>query len=360
MKILFLVPYPTEGASNRLRVEQYLPFLRQEGIEYRVRPFVSRGFYRILYLRGHYIKKVAYFILCTINRLFDIIRAINFDIVFIHREAYPIGPPVIESLLRMLGKKIIFDFDDAIFLPSTSKTNVFVERFKNPNKVANIIRMSDYVIAGNAYLKNYADKFNKNIAVIPTPIDTDRYSRVPNAKKEKERIVIGWMGSVTTQDYLESMKEVFLSISREFHSVHFKIVGGKIDLNGVKNVEFKEWRLEEEIPDLLDFDIGIMPMPDDHWTRGKCGFKIILYMSMGIATVCSPVGVNTDIIKDGENGFLAEDSREWVDKLSRLIKDTDTRGYFSRKGRELAEHFYSLKVNAPQFIGVLKKTHAKN
>jgi len=357
MKVLFIVPYPTEGASNRLRVEQYLPYLDRQGISYRVRPFISRRFYSILYVRGQYVKKICYFLFSTLNRFFDIFRAFWFDAVFIHREAFPLGAPWLETIFRLEGKRVIFDFDDAIFLPHTSKTNALVDRFKSPQKIPAIIRMSDQVIAGNEYLKNYARQFNPAITVIPTPIDTDMYRADASSTRTRTRCVIGWIGSVTTQVYLETMHDVFKEVSRTFPEAYFKIIGGRIDCEGIQNIEYVPWRLETELDELRDLDIGIMPMPDNEWTKGKCAFKIILYMSLGIPTVSSPVGVNRDIVRDGHNGFLARDSREWIDKLSRLIREPKLRGDFAREGRRLVEELYSVKANAPKFINVLEKTH---
>ncbi len=352
MRILFIVPYPLEGASNRIRVEQFLPYLKLRGITYKVRPFINRRFYRILYLPSRYIEKTFWFVMCTLNRILDIIRALRYDIIFIHREVYPFGGPIIEAVLYKIGKPIIFDFDDAIFLPNTSRQNIYIDMFKNPDKVHGIIRMSNLVIAGNEYLGSYALRFNKNVIVIPSSIDTEKY-RPMQTKVERDGIVVGWIGSNTTKVFLYDIEDVFVKLSRKFKNLSFKIVGAKFECPRLNNVINKEWSLEDEIKDLQDFDIGIMPMPDNDWTRGKCGFKAILYMALGIPAVCSSIGVNRTIIKDGVNGFLAAGHDEWLDRLSKLIEDEALREKVGLEGRKTIEAFYSVKANSSKFIEAL-------
>ncbi|MBM3252135.1 MAG: glycosyltransferase family 4 protein, partial [Candidatus Omnitrophica bacterium] len=247
------------------------------------------------------------------------------------------------------------DFDDAIFLASSSLPNSFIERFKNPDKIGRVIKMSEYVIAGNGYLANFALKFNRKVTVIPTCIDTDKY--YPQAKNGLDKIVIGWIGSITTLKFVDLIEEVFRELSIKFSNLWLKTVGGSIQIKGVPNVICKPWSEKDEIEDLKSFDIGIMPMPDNEWTRGKCGFKAILYMSMGIPCVCSAVGVNKEIITDGINGFLANTEDDWLEKLSLLIKDYDLRKNIGLAGRKTIEEKYSLRVNAPRFLEVMQRVY---
>lgn len=354
IRILFLVPYPTEGASNRIRVEQYIPYLEREGISCRIRPFMNRSFYRMLYLPHRYIEKAFWFAICTVNRILDILRASRYDIIFIHREAYPLGGPVIEALLHMMGKPIIFDFDDSIFLPNTSEHNIYIERFKRPDKVAKIIAMSVLVISGNDYLKAYAMNFNKNVVTIPSPVDTDKYSPEPD-RQEKKEIVIGWVGSNTTKDFLYDLEGVFIDLSRRYPDILIKIVGASFYSAKLKNVVNKAWVINEEPDDIRSFDIGIMPMPDNEWTRGKCGFKSILYMASGIPVVCSPVGVNKEIVEDGVSGYLAKGHDEWMYRLSNLIEDGELRKRMGAAGRKKAELYYSLQANAHRLLEVVRE-----
>jgi glycosyltransferase involved in cell wall biosynthesis len=353
MKILFWVPYPSEGASNRYRVEQYLPYFRSRGIGYCLRPFWTKKAFSLLYKPGRRLVKFCYFLRGTLSRFIDILTIYHYDAVFIHREAYPIGGAFFENLLAILKKPFIFDFDDAIFLPATSWPNSFIVRYKNPKKLTDILKTSCHVIAGNNYLAGYALRYNSSVSIIPTPIDTNKY--FPQAPKSNKELIIGWIGSITTLNFLNDMKKVFIKLSQQFPQIKFKIVGGSFAIDGLHNIVSKNWSMEDEISDLGSFDIGLMPMPDDEWTRGKCGFKAILYMSMGIPCVCSPIGVNKEIIKDGINGFLAASEEEWLDKLTQLINDANLRQRIGAAGRKTVEENYSLLVNVPRFLEVLNK-----
>ncbi len=353
MRVLFLVPYPIEGASNRVRVEQFIPYLESKGVVCKVRPFVNPRFFRILYLPHCYAEKAFWCALSTLNRALDIMRACFYDVVFIHREAYPFGGPLVESLLHAIGKPMVFDFDDAIFLPNTSEENIYIERLKRPDKVYRIIRMSRAVIAGNAYLEEYAARYNDNVVVIASSVDTGTY--VPAARPERDEVVVGWIGSNTTKNFLCDLKGVFGELSRRHRNVRFKFVGAKVYGMGLPQTVNKEWTLEDELKDLQGFDIGIMPMPDNEWTKGKCGFKALLYMSCGIPVVASPVGINTEIVDDGVNGFFARNGAEWLDRLSRLIEDRRLRFEMGKKGREKVVQKFSLESASPLLYGTLER-----
>ena len=358
MKVLFWVPYPTKGASNRHRVEQYLPYLKKAGIRYALRPFWSGTAYNILYKKGRYVRKAFFFILGSISRFFGLFEALGYDIVFIHREACPVGTAFFESILYVLKKPLIFDFDDAIFLPPPTRPNEFIEKFKKPDNAGCIIRMSAHTIAGNKYLSEFTLRHSSAVSIIPTSIDTDIYYP-RTAGGDNGRVVVGWMGSVTSLPLLEAMKSIFIRLSVRFDNIGFKIVGGNFSISGFSKVVSKKWSSKEEIDDLKSFNIGIMPMPDSEWTKGKCGFKAILYMGMGIPCVCSPVGMNKEIITDGVNGFLASTEDEWVEKLSFLIESPQLRNKLGAAGRKTVEERYSVNINAPKFLDVLKGVYGQ-
>ncbi|MFC1590131.1 glycosyltransferase family 4 protein [Candidatus Omnitrophota bacterium] len=355
MKVLFLVPYPSEGASNRIRVEQFISYLEGKGVSCKVRPFVNSRFFRILYEPHRFLEKIFWFIAATLNRALDIIRALSSDIVVIHREAYPFGGPFFESLLHKMGKPFVFDFDDAIFLANTSEHNIYIERFKKPEKVSRIIRMASWVIAGNDYLKSYAERFNKRVTVIPSSIDTDRYAPAAGRDEPKDSIVIGWIGSNTTRVFLYELEETFRDLFRKYENVKLKVVGARFYSERLKSVINEEWSLERELKALRSFDIGIMPMPDNEWTRGKCGFKAILYMACGIPVVASSVGVNAKIVEEGVTGFLVKDKAGWRNRLSLLIEDGQLRRRMGEKGRKRIVNSYSVGLTASIFYDTLNK-----
>jgi glycosyltransferase involved in cell wall biosynthesis len=353
MKILFITPYSKEGASNRYRIEQYLPYLKENGFEYRVRPFVSSEFYKIIYKNGKFFEKFYFFLKALIGRSYDVFLAGRYDIIFIHREACPFGPPLFEWLISKSKKPIIFDFDDAIFLENFSPANRFFNLLKFPSKTKEIIKMSSVIIVANKFLKEYACNFNPNVYVIPTSIDTDKFNVAAN--RHSGILTIGWIGSSTTAPYLRIIFNAMRKLSQKYDFI-FKIVGaGKdIDIPGVK-VENCAWELEREIRDFQSLDIGVYPLPDNLWTRGKASFKAIQYMAVGVPVVASPVGMIKEFVNNGINGFLPDSEEEWVKSLSLLIENADLRKKICLAGRRTVEEKFSVSVNVKNYIGVLKQ-----
>ncbi|MBT9138962.1 MAG: N-acetyl-alpha-D-glucosaminyl L-malate synthase [Syntrophomonadaceae bacterium] len=227
-------------------------------------------------------------------------------------------------------------------------------KLRYKNSIPEILKASSYVITGNDYLRNYALRFNRNVAVIPTSIDTDKYTAKRKASKKKDKIIIGWMGSRSTAFYLEQLKGVFKALSQKYR-IGLHIIGA--DEYRIKGVDItnKRWSLEKEVADLRELDIGVAPLIDDGWGRGKCGLKVLQYMGIGIPCVSSNVGVNAEIIVDGVNGFLAGTESEWIEKLSLLIEDKTLRRRLGAAGRRTVEKDFSLKENAPKLKSILKE-----
>ncbi|MBN1793573.1 MAG: glycosyltransferase [Candidatus Omnitrophica bacterium] len=353
IKVLCIVPYSTEGASNRYRIEQYLPFLRERGIECTLSAFVSRRFFSILYKEGNAPRKLWYFLKGVIRRIYDVLRVHAYDVVIIHREACPFGPPVFERLLSFFKKPIIYDFDDAIYLPNYDPANRLYSFFKYPAKTRKIIRLSSHVIVANHFLKRFAEQHSPRVTVIPTCVDTERYARRGGEAKGKKP-VIGWVGSKTTAPYLTLLYPVLQRLARECDFI-FRVVGASapIVIPGV-TVENIPWSLESEWAYFSSLDIGVYPLINDEWARGKAAFKAILYMCAGIPVVASGVGMNAEVVKDGENGFLASSADEWYEKLLRLVQDESLRRRFAERGRDTVERRFSLAVNAPLFADIIR------
>lgn len=356
--IFFMIPYPKEGASARLRVMQFLPYLEEHGFKCKVRPFLTPLFYKILYERGHYLKKIALFSYCTLRRIVDTIEALSYEIVFIHREAFPLGPPVFEAVLFLFRKKVVFDYDDAIYLAPYGRSR-FLSLLKCPWKTSFTIRHSAHIIAGNDYLMRYAKCFNVRVSVIPTPIDTDTYNS-PTSRPVDGEVVLGWIGSHTTQVFLDDIQNTIFALLTKYNNLRVHVIGGYLPSLAHERVHFKKWHLETELEDISRFSIGIMPIPDTEWAKGKCAFKVILYMSMAIPCVCSAIGANNDVIKDGTDGFLAANKSEWFDKLSRLIEDPALRRRIGEAGKETARKRFSVDVNAPEVLKVLETVCASS
>ena len=353
MRALFLIPHPEDAASGRLRVLQYLPWLRQHGIQCEARPFMSRALYRTLYQPGRLSQKLALSATALLKRLWDVLRSTRADVVLVHREALPLGTALLERLIAGAGRPLIFDFDDAIYLEHSSAANRWARMLKRADKISEIVTASSQVIVGNQVLGVYARLYNPRVTVIPTPVDTERF-QCRSALRKAGRVVIGWMGSHTTAGYLRAVEHPLVTVARRYPEVEFRVVGASPVPLGVPRLRSTAWSLEREQDDLEDFDIGLMPMPDTAWARGKCGFKALLYMSVGLPVVASPVGVNRDIVQDGLSGFLATTEQEWIDRLSHLIEDRTLRERMGAAGRAIVEREYSLAVHAPRLLGVLQ------
>ncbi len=288
----------------------------------------------------------------TIRQLKHIIDAKSYDVVVVYREAMLWGKPWIEKQIVKQGLPLIHDFDDAIWLPVESETGIstFLKRIlKSEKKFDEIIKLSTHVIVGNNYLAEHARLFNKNMSVIPTAVDTDYY-RPRIEEQHNSKITIGWIGSGSTVKYLNLLDNVWKRLPENYELI---IVGGYYSPEGMRINNIK-WALDTELEQLSKFTIGIMPLPDDEWSRGKCGLKALQYMAMGIPCVASPVGVNTEIIQDGVNGFLAKDENEWIGKITLLMQNPDLRRKLGMAGRKTVEERYSVKVWAPKYIEIIK------
>jgi glycosyltransferase involved in cell wall biosynthesis len=359
MKVLFVVPYPTEAPSNRLRIEQYFPYLRKNGVKTRLRPFMSSRFYRTRGRPASIPRNVLSLTWSAFNRLLDIRRAGQFDLVVVHREAFPFGGAFVEWALARTRAPLVFDFDDAIYLPGSGemKPNPLMRLLRRPEKTSRIIELSAAVIAGNEHLQRYASQYNDNITVIPTPVDTDHFRPRPKTT-DLDKVIVGWIGSNTTAPYLKMVEPALQELEARYSQVELRIVGGSIRPAGLSQVSLRPWGLESELREMHRFDIGIMPMPDTEWTRGKCGFKALFYMGVGLPSVSSPVGITTDIVQDGVNGFLASTTEQWVERLSMLVESADLRRQIGQAGRQTVEEKYSLSTQAPRLLAVLESVAA--
>jgi glycosyltransferase involved in cell wall biosynthesis len=350
LKVLFIFPYPHgTAASQRFRFEQYLPFLAEAGITYRLEPFLDDKTWKILYRPGYGMAKVWGILKGFGRRIRLLTRISHFDFVFIHREAAPLGPPVLEWVMaKVLRKRIIFDFDDAIWLPNTSATNRIAAGLKWHHKTSSICRWAYKISAGNAYLAEYAKQYNCDVAVNPTTIDT---AGLHNQIKDQANgdLVIGWTGTHSTINYLNLLLPVLQNLE-EKHQFTFLVISDRKPAFHLNSLRFIPWNKASEREDLLSMHVGIMPLTDDPWARGKCGFKALQYMALGIPAVASPVGVNGDIIRHGENGYLCRTADEWKEVLTKLLGDADLRTRMGKSARNTVQSRYSVQANRLTFL----------
>jgi len=353
MHILILAPYPAgEAPSQRFRFEQYLSALRENGIRYDYVPFISLSTWQILHKPGKFWQKATGIVAAFFRRL-KLMRKLNkYDFVFIHREASHIGPPLFEwCIARVFRKKIIYDFDDAIWLPNYSSHNAAFHKLKQYGKVRHIMRWSYKVSAGNQWLANFAKQQQPRVVVNPTTIDTEGYHNQMAQHDMGAVPIIGWTGTLTTAKYLKPLEAVLQQLERE-HRFVFEVISNEPPPIQLKSLRFRKWQKATEIEDLLRFHVGVMPLVADAWSEGKCGFKALQYMALGVPALISPIGVNQQIVDHGVNGFWCEHEADWYRYLERLLQNPAERQQMGKAARQKIESHYSVAANTANFLGL--------
>jgi glycosyltransferase involved in cell wall biosynthesis len=352
MRVLAIVPSQCgTSPGQRFRIEQWAPHLSARGIDISFEPFEDDRLHALLYAPGRTASKSTA-IAAAFNRRLALMRRIaDFDAVYLFREAAVMGPPLLERWMQRKNVPIVFDFDDAIFESYISPSNGRLSLLKCAGKTSTICRLASHVMAGNPYLAEYAGRFNSRVTVVPTTIDTDVYRPMP--KTTSARCVIGWTGSHSTVQHLRTIEPALRRLAST-HDFTLRVIGASdYSLGGVR-VEAMPWRAASEVDDLRPIDIGIMPLPDDRWSRGKCGLKALQYMALGTPAVCSPVGVNAQIIRDGENGRLASTEDEWTAQLQELIESPGLRTRLGLEARRTVCERYSASAQIPVVDAVFR------
>ncbi len=327
--------------------------LRQKGVSYEVCSFLDERTNRILYQPGRIPQKIFGILRGFLRRWAHLFWSRQASYVFIHREATPIGPPWAEWLLaKVLRKKIIYDFDDAIWLRDASSVNAVSTLLKWQNKVPVVCRWSHAVSAGNEYLANFAQQHAPRVVVNPTTIDTEQqHNRLQD--QTTERPVVGWTGSHSTLKYLEPLVPIFQQLERT-HDFNLVVIADRPPAVALPSLKFVPWQLNTEIDDLLRFHIGLMPLPDDAWAQGKCGFKALQYLALGIPALVSPVGVNTEIVEHGKEGYHCATDEDWYNYLDKLLTDTELRIRMGKAGRQKVVDQYSVRSNSDNFLDLFR------
>ncbi len=356
MRVLFLTNTPPGGPSARYRVYQFLPYLGQYGITASCHSALTPFLYDKCKPSGGLWSKLIYFGLSVLSRLLALLRLAFYDAVYIQKLVLPHVYPWPELMLcklgRLLGKKVIFDFDDAIFTVSGVRKKTWFERLACPDRLPKVLALCDCVVAGNNYLADFARDHCKNVVVLPTCVELARYPVRP-WNKHNEPFIIGWIGTPSTTPYLDLIAPALREVAQK-KAVILRIVGGKeYHCPGVQ-VECLPWSLADEVKLIQSFDIGVMPLADDPWSRGKCGLKLLQYMAAGVPAVASPVGVNSEIIRHGVNGYLAADTAGWVEALERIIVNPAARSGMVQKARETVEQAFAVESSVPGLVRILK------
>lgn len=349
MKIIFLPKYARIGASSRLRTYQYLDAVRAAGHELRIYPLFGDNYLAARYKGGvRYLQLIsAYF--ARLLRLFSLGA---YDLVVIEKELFPYFPAFFESLLGWAGMRYIVDYDDAIF-HNYDRSKYGIVRFLLGNKIAIVMKNATLVIAGNAYLAQKAMAAGaKRVELLPTVIDVERYG-IKQPSEPTARFTIGWIGTPFTFKYVKTLTEVFKQLSAHY-PITLHLIGAPQGL-GLLNEKVIPWSEETEVAEIQEFDIGIMPLDDSPWEQGKCAYKLIQYMGCGIPVVASPIGMNTSVVREGENGFLAVSEQEWYSALEKLILDAALRRKMGAAGYSSVQEHYSLAKAAERYISFLER-----
>jgi glycosyltransferase involved in cell wall biosynthesis len=353
MNVLVLAPYPRDTSpGQRYRIEQWMPWLERKGVRFEFDAFMSEALEKVLYQPGHTAEKARHMLVDYGRRLVRMVRLGAYDAIYLAREAALVGPALIERLLALKGIPMVYDFDDAIYVPYISPTNRYFSYLKMPGKTATICRLSAHVVVGNSVLRDYAVQHNPNVSIVPTTIDTEKYNLNCQYAVD-DTPVIGWTGSHSSVQYLELLRPVFAELAKR-HRFRLQVIGASFEMSGI-DVVLRKWNSSTEAEDLSNVHIGVMPLVDDVWTRGKCACKALQYMALGIPTVVSPVGTNSDVIRDGVNGQLASTNEEWVTKLSALLEREELRRRLGTAGKRTVEEAYSARVQAPRILSILEK-----
>jgi glycosyltransferase involved in cell wall biosynthesis len=351
-EILMIVQYPENvSPGQRFRIELYKDVLTKNGFIIVTKPFFDEKGYKIIHRHGFLFAKLAATLKGFFRRLKLVLQLKKYDFIVLQREVTPLGPPIMEWIYaKILRKKIIYDFDDAIWLPVHSKQNNLAATFKYADKVANICKWSYKVSCGNQYLSDYARRFNHNVVYNPTCVDTQNRHNI-STDHNVERITIGWTGSFSTIVYLDIVQPALRLLQKKY-DFDIKIICNQRPSLDLQNIQYIEWSEENEIAELASCQIGLMPLTQDEWSEGKCGFKLIQYLALEIPAVASPVGVNKTIIEEGVNGYFATSDAEWFDAIEKLLINAPLRKQFGNAGRKKIIDQYSLASNEQNFIGL--------
>jgi glycosyltransferase involved in cell wall biosynthesis len=351
MKILYFTKYTRRGASSRLRSYQYFPYLEEQGITITVSPFFGNCYLDNLYARKSTLRET---IKAYLHRFWVLRKVVVFDRILVEKEVFPYFPALAEKLFSLFGIKYIVDYDDAIFHNYDMSSNPLI-RFCLKNKIDRVIKYSGTTVVGNSYLADRAKKAGaKNIAIIPTVVDLNRYS-LKHYDKMKQ-VVIGWIGTQSTFKYLLTIKNVLLKLVEQYN-IKVCIIGANQSLGLGGNEIHINWSEKTEVQSIMNCDIGIMPLLNTPWELGKCGYKLIQYMACGLPVVASAVGANKDIVKEN-TGILVSDNEEWYNALKYYITNFDIRRKNGMEGRKLVGKKYCVEKQLNKYINIFVNDNA--
>jgi glycosyltransferase involved in cell wall biosynthesis len=347
IRVYALMKYGRDAASTRQRLLQFTPYLAEHGVEVEWSPLLGDDYVRA-FARGE--RSGISVVARRYSRRFrQLLSLRQYDIIWVYLETFPYLPGWIEQLVFLSGRPVVYDFDDAIFYQYDLARNGAVRKLLG-NKIVPLVRRACVAIAGNQFLADYAERNGGRPVIIPTVVDTDCY--VPAASRKAGPLTVGWIGSPSTWTYVQPLLPTLLPVLKR-HGARFLAIGAGRQAMGIAGVDALDWSEESEVAGIQAMDIGIMPLADTPWARGKCGYKLIQYMACGVPAIGSPVGVNADIVIDGVTGLLADTPEDWQRSLDQLLTDETMRRNMGRHGRDRAVDLYSLGAQAPRLLAAL-------
>jgi L-malate glycosyltransferase len=358
-KILVICPHPIDVApGQRLKYEQYFDHWRKNGYDIKVSPFFSNRMQHILYNKSNKLEKVFWVIRAYIKRIVGLFTLKQYDLVYIFLWVTPFGYPLMERLYVAMNRNMVYDIDDAIFIKAESMVNRSIDFIRGRSKPFFLMKRAKHVIACTPYLTEVAGRYNTNVTDISSTINTDTYQPVNNYRND-HKLVLGWSGSHSTSPFLYLLKDALLELQQK---IPFKLLvmgDASFKIEGL-DMEALPWSVENEVPVLQRFDIGLYPLPlDNDWVLGKSGLKALQYMAIGLPVVATAIGANYRIIENGRTGILVKTKEEWIEQLALLMTDPGLREKIGRAARENVVRNYSIHANAPVYLSILHSATRK-
>ena len=350
MKVLLLSRYDNLGASSRYRSYQYIEHLNTAGIAVSVLPLLSNDYLKRLYAGSSI--PVGEVVRSYIRRCLKLVGTYPYDLTWVEYEAFPWIPYWLESLLLSGRKPYVIDYDDAVYHRYDLHSSMLVRKVLG-RKIDGVMKGAACVIAGNEYIAAHAREAGaKRVEIIPTVVDLSRYPRSDVHKHAG--FTIGWIGTPQTVRYLTGIGDALRAICRNEEATLMVIGASSPGIDGVSAVA-RPWSEDTEVSEISRCDVGIMPLENSPWERGKCGQKLIQYMACSLPVVASPVGINSTIVEHGVNGFLASNTDEWTNALTALRQNPQLRKTMGAAGRAKVERLYNSDVTAPRLASLLKQ-----
>jgi glycosyltransferase involved in cell wall biosynthesis len=352
MKILFLTKYDESGPSSRVRSYQFKLYLENDHVEFYFSPLHDTGYIKNLYLRNT--RNYLSILKSCMNRFFFLLkndRVRKFDLLVIEKELFPYVPFLDNWILRYLGIPYVLDYDDAIFHNYDLNKNHCLKLLLG-NKISTLMLNSSLVLAGNSYLKDYAINAGaKKVTLLPSLINLDDYDRKAHYSNEG-KFILGWVGSPSTQHYLPMLAPVLKKLSKIFDIELVTIGAHEFIMEGVKVICYP-WTCEIQKEKIKDFDLGIMPLKDTPWEKGKCAYKLLQYMAAGVPVLASAVGANNDVVREGVNGYLASNEEDWEEKLLLCLQNRVSLMTLGENAYEIVKEHYSYQSKGDFFVKTL-------